>query len=115
MWTLTTRLSLDDGTARLQALYSKQGRITQFTTVAARDKFLNDEIKKIKALEQTQAKNAEELDGEVEGARRRLEDLANKSADVRQSLDDRKERLRELVDDLAKLKDEQLQLTERRK
>ncbi|KAH9913356.1 hypothetical protein B0H21DRAFT_896218 [Amylocystis lapponica] len=91
---------LDEARARLDALYSKRGRLNRFHTRAERDRYLRSEITSMEAYRNSQATS---LDGlrRVEGAQERVEDG--------------RQRARTLGEEVAKLKDEHAELSERRK
>ena len=75
--------------ARLQALYAKQGRITQFTTVAARDQFLNREIKSLNNLEAQLTKTGNETAAELESTTDYVQQVQTQTEDAQTSCRER--------------------------
>ena len=108
-------ISLDNTTSQLQVLYAKQGRSRQFATQAARDKYLNDEIKSLKAYEKTQQKRVEDLQNDVEGARSQLEEVMARSREQANEENERRESLRTMGEESAKLKSEMDAMQEQKK
>ena len=82
-------------------LYAKQGRAQQFTTQAARDQYLSDEIKQLKAYEKTQTRRISDLEGEVDGAKAQLSAAAERSAEQTQKDEERREKLRQMAEEVA--------------
>jgi len=108
-------IRLDDTTSKLKVLHAKQGRSRQFSTQAARDKFLNDEIKSLKGYEKTQQKLVETLTSDVEGAKTQLEELMATSRQQAQEDAERRENLKNMGEEMAKLKGEVDAMQEQRK
>lgn len=106
---------LDDTTSKLKVLHAKQGRSRQFSTQAARDKFLNDEIKLLKGYEKTQQKLVENLTSDVEGAKTQLEELMASSQRQAREDADRRENLKNMGEEMSKLKGEVDAMQEQRK
>lgn len=113
LYKLTDRL--DDTTSKLKVLHAKQGRSRQFSTQAARDKFLNDEIKSLKGYEKTQQKLVENLTSDVEGAKIQLEELMATSRQQAKEDAERRENLKNMGEEMAKLKGEVDAMQEQRK
>ena len=107
--------SLDNTTSQLQVLYAKQGRSRQFATQAARDKYLNDEIKSLRAYEKTQQKRVEDLSKDVEGAKTQLEEVMARSRSQAAEEADRRESLKTMGEDSTKLKAEMDAMQEQKK
>jgi structural maintenance of chromosome 3 (chondroitin sulfate proteoglycan 6) len=95
---------LDTTQSKLQVLYAKQGRAQQFSTQAARDKYLNDEIKALKVHEKTQQKRVEDLKKDVEGAKTQLAEVAARSAAHTKSEEERRETVRKMGEEVSELK-----------
>lgn len=106
---------LDVANARLQTLYSKQGRLAQFSSAQERDSFLRAEIKSIHGFEKRQLQALEDLRVEEEELRSRIARLDSKELELQSSLENRGEQLRQLDDEISNAKDERARLTERRK
>ena len=96
-------------------LYAKQGRSRQFTTQAARDKFLADEIKALTAHEKAQQSRVTDLENDVAGAKDSLQDALSRAEDQRKSDNDRREELRRKGEELAELKSKSDDMQEQRK
>jgi structural maintenance of chromosome 3 (chondroitin sulfate proteoglycan 6) len=97
---------LEETTSKLKVLHAKQGRSRQFTTQAARDKFLADEIKSLKGYEKTQQKLVESLTSDVEGAKTQLEELLASSRQQAKEDADRRENLKQMGEEMTRLKGE---------
>lgn len=96
-------------------LHAKQGRSRQFSTQAARDKFLNDEIKSLKGYEKTQQKLVENLTTDVEGAKTQLEELMAATRQQAKEDAERRETLKNMGEEMAKHKGEVDAMQEQRK
>jgi structural maintenance of chromosome 3 (chondroitin sulfate proteoglycan 6) len=107
--------SLDDTSSKLAVLYAKQGRAQQFTTQAARDKYLNDEIKSLRAYEKTQQKRVDDLSKDVEGAKAQLEEVIERARDQAQTEEDRRNSLKTMGEEITELKKEVDEMHEKRK
>ncbi|KDQ11977.1 hypothetical protein BOTBODRAFT_113479 [Botryobasidium botryosum FD-172 SS1] len=106
---------LDEAKGRLQALYAKQGRISQFNTRAERDAFLQNEITSYRGSEQKVQGDLEALARELETSATNLVELVQRSDDAEHGLEDRRRRLKELSDEIHQLSEEKTGLTEQRK
>jgi structural maintenance of chromosome 3 (chondroitin sulfate proteoglycan 6) len=109
------RLSLDHAQAQLDTLYAKQGRISRFQTRADRDAYLKKEIADIVSFEKHQAQTTSDLRREHRGTVEKTEELAHKAIELQNSLDDRKNKLQSLADEMSKLKKRQNERSEQRK
>lgn len=89
--------------------------MARYTSKAERDKFLKKEITSIESYEKTQRLNADETRAELAGAQNRLQEIERKGEEVVQNLDDRRERLRAIGEQLNGLKEEYSKLIESRK
>ncbi|KAG8878903.1 Structural maintenance of chromosomes protein 3 [Tulasnella sp. 332] len=106
---------LDEVQARLEALGLKQGRVARYTSKAERDKFLKKEIASIESYERSQRLNTDETRAELTGLQNRLQEIERKGEEVIQNLDDRRERLRAIGEQLNGLREENSKLVESRK
>lgn len=106
---------LDETSSKLAVLYAKQGRAQQFTTQAARDKYLNDEIKSLKAYEKSQQKRVDDLSNDLEGAKAQLEEVVARARDQAQTEEDRRESLKNMSEEITQLKKDVDEMHERRK
>ena len=101
--------------SKLHVLYSKQGRSQQFATQAARDRYLNDEIKALRAHERAQLKRVEDLRHDVEGAKTQLAGVVARSEEHKQNEGERRENLRRMGQEVSELKAVVDGMQERRK
>jgi len=76
---------------------------------------LKKEIANIEAYEVNQAQSVEDAQTELASARGRLQEYEARSEEVIQNLEDRKDRMREMLDKQTSLKEEQNVLVEQRK
>ena len=95
---------LDTTQSKLQVLYSKQGRAQQFTTQAARDRYLNAEIRSLRLHERTQQKCVEDLGVDVEGAKVQLSELVDRAEQQSRTEEERRESLRKMGQEISDLK-----------
>lgn len=107
--------ALDNARARLDALYAKRGRLDKFRTKAQRDQYLRAEIAGMEAFRKTQAAALSGLEGELERAKRSLNEVNDSINATQTKAEDSRNRVRELGENIAKLKDKQAEDTERRK
>ena len=96
-------------------MYAKQGRLTQFRTKAERDAFLRREIDSIKTYRMTLVHDLEEMQHGMIREGERLSRLEEREQAVRGEMDERKERMRVLGEDITKWKEEHSEKVERRK
>ena len=96
-------------------LSAKQGRAQQFTTKAARDKYLSDEIKSLKAYESTQQKRVRDLSTDVEGAKEHLAGVLERSQEQTQKNEERREKLRGMGEEVTALRARVDEMQEQRK
>lgn len=106
---------LDTAKARLDALYAKQERTTQFRTQAERDQYLKSEIANLAAFQASQSERVEGLTRELEAARTKLQEVQEKLDDDRRDLEERKEKSREWQKEIAALKEEEGKVSDQRK
>ncbi|KAF9066420.1 structural maintenance of chromosome protein 3 [Rhodocollybia butyracea] len=106
---------LDADNARLQALYSKAGRVTRFRTKAERDKFLKQEIESIKVHHTSQHEALQFTHAEVEETKRTLVELDQQILDVQKKINDGRHRVTELTEQSARLREQHSGLIEERK
>ena len=96
-------------------MYAKQGRAQQFTTQAQRDRYLNDDIKSLKAYEKAQQKRVEDLRKEVDGGKQQLADVMARSEDHNRNEEERRENLRKMGEEVSALKKKVDDMQEQRK
>lgn len=101
--------------SRLNALYAKQGRLTQFRTKAERDAFLRKEIQSIQNYRASLLTDVEGLREGVQSDKERLQRLQDRAEAVEVETQQRREKIKELTEKLNQLKEEQNVKTEQRK
>lgn len=106
---------LSESESRLEALYAKQGRLTQFRTKAERDIFLRTEITSIKSYHATLLRDLEEMGDSMNQGRDRLARLDEREQAVNAEMNERKDKMRVLGEDISKWKEEHSEKVERRK
>ncbi|KAI5116767.1 hypothetical protein M0805_004984 [Coniferiporia weirii] len=109
------RRRLDEARAHLDALYEKQGRLSRFRTRAERDQFLNGELASLRNYLETQAGALSAAERELSEARKELGKLGEQSEGVQGRLEDRRERVRQISDELAGVREKHAELLEKRK
>lgn len=107
--------SLDTAKARLDALYAKQERTTQFRIQADRDKYLKSEIANLATFQASQQERVQGLTAELDAARTKLQEVKDKLEEDRRDLEERKEKSREWQKELAALKEEEGKISDQRK
>ncbi|KAF8648124.1 hypothetical protein AX16_006389 [Volvariella volvacea WC 439] len=106
---------LDESSARLAALFAKQGRATKFRTRAERDAYLNNEIASMQQYRATQEQALEGSRQDLETARRSHQEINEKIRVAHEKIEDGRAQVKVLADQVAALKDQQAELVERRK
>ncbi|EMD37508.1 hypothetical protein CERSUDRAFT_114149 [Gelatoporia subvermispora B] len=106
---------LDESRAKLDALFSKRGRLSKYRTKAERDRYLKGEIASIEAYRSKQASTLDELRSELDRSRTALGEIEQRMTDAQDRVEDGRQRARDLGEEIARLKGEHLDLTERRK
>lgn len=96
-------------------MYSKQGRTQQFETKAERDTYLTGEIKSLKAYEKTQQKRIDDLQKDIDGAKGRFDEAAQRARQHNQGEQERRDKLRQMGEDVTKLKSEVDAMQEQKK
>lgn len=107
--------SLDRAQAELDALHSKQGRITRFRSRAERDAYIKTELASIDAFDASITEQAAALQTEHDGTRIRAAEYGVKASDADRQLEDRKQNLLALAEEIADLKRSQSEKNEQRK
>lgn len=111
----TEKRNLDHARSQLQALYGKQGRVNQFRTKAERDSFLRHEIASIESYKQSQGQSLESSHAELATSRRSLQEIEGKIRTSEQAMEAGRDSARDLLAQIAALKNEASDLTEQRK
>ncbi|ODO10119.1 hypothetical protein I350_02347 [Cryptococcus amylolentus CBS 6273] len=109
------RETLEPTQSKLSVLYAKQGRAQQFSTQAARDKYLKDEIKSLKAHEKDQSERVDTLGKEVLNGKQHLSEIVSRSEQQAKGEDERREELRKMGEKATKLKGDLDGMQEQRK
>ena len=106
---------LAESESRLDALYAKQGRLTQFLTNVERDLFLRKEIGSIQSYLTVLMRDLEGMHDGLEKEKDRLVVVEERDRAVREEMNERKEKMRVSSEDLASWKEEHAEKVERRK
>lgn len=104
-----------EASTQLGALFAKQGRVNRFRTKAERDAFLKGEITSVVSYQTSRTEALEATRAELVTSRRSLTEVEERIAGVHGSIDDGRNRVKTLGEQLANLKDEQSELVEKRK
>jgi structural maintenance of chromosome 3 (chondroitin sulfate proteoglycan 6) len=107
--------SLDEKLGRLNVLYAKQSRIQRFRTKAERDTFLTTETTSLEKYRTTQAQVLERTRADLDATRSRLEAVEERRDAAQQQADKARTDIAELSVKIAKEKDSQEEMKERRK
>ena len=100
---------------QLNALFSKQGRMSRFKTKAERDRFLNQDMASVQEYIESRAGALEKTKGELEASKESLKEVEERIEEAYETNEDGKTRLKDLADQTTKLKDEHSEVTEKRK
>ena len=106
---------LNEVSANLTSLFAKQGRASKFRSKSERDAFLRQEISSVSAYKENQESALDAARGDLELARQSQKEIDGLSKDVQGKMDDGRRRMKELQDSIANLKEQQMEMTEKRK
>ncbi|KAG8779106.1 Structural maintenance of chromosomes protein 3 [Ceratobasidium sp. 428] len=106
---------MDEAQARLGALHAKQGRISRFSSRAARDTYLKSEIQGLKTAERSLAESLEAADTEVASIQERIEDVQRRVVESREQVQERGNLLTKLGEDIVEKTAKKAKLVEQRK
>lgn len=106
---------LETTQSKLQVLFAKQGRSRQFASQADRDQFLNKEITSLQAFEKQQQKTIGDLQRDVANAKTSLEETSKRAQDQMQGEEEKREHLKQMSEEAAKLKVDLDGMQEKRK
>ena len=106
---------MEDAKVRLNALFTKQGRVKRFQTKAEPDNYLHQEIASLEAYQKNRTLVLESTKGDLTSTRDTLSGVTRRISGLQDSAEDGKKRVRDLGDQLSGLKDSQSDLAERRK
>ncbi|CED84349.1 Structural maintenance of chromosome protein 3 (sister chromatid cohesion complex Cohesin, subunit SMC3) [Phaffia rhodozyma] len=109
------RQALERTRARLDILYAKQSRITQFRNQADRDDYLRSELRSIVTLTEEQTGKAEDLGSRLSEEEDKLEQLQGSIQEARSQISERRTVLSDSKAELEKVQDEMEILTDQRK
>ncbi|KAH7885116.1 RecF/RecN/SMC [Phlebopus sp. FC_14] len=106
---------MEEARSQLNALFSKQGRVKQFRTRTERDHYLRQEITSLESYRDSRSSVLESTQNDLASTRESLADVSTRLLGIQSSIEDGKQRVREIGDQLAELKGQQSNLNERRK
>ncbi|KAF8148188.1 structural maintenance of chromosome protein 3 [Crassisporium funariophilum] len=106
---------LDEASASLNSLFAKQGRATKFRSKSERDAFLNHEITSVGAYKTNQAAALDATITELETSEKSQEELDDFILNVQEKIEDGRTKVKEISESITGLKEQQAELTERRK
>ena len=106
---------LEEARARLEALYAKRGRLDKFRTKAERDHYLRTEITGMEQFRKAQANSLSAVEQELARAQQSLREVEGNMDDTQRRAEDARNQVRVLGEEIAQLKDQQAEKTERRK
>lgn len=109
------RRHLDDAQARLDALYSKRGRMDKFRTKADRDRFLNREIASVQSYRVTRDADLTKAKSDLDSAQKSLKSTEDQLSDAQDTVNDGREFMKELATEISDSKDEHSTMSEERK
>jgi len=112
---LTEKRSLELAKGKLGALYSKQGRLSKFRTQGERDNYLRSEIASVEAFRENQLAALQSTQQDLASSRVSLQEIETKITNTETNAVDRREEVKSLSIQMAALKNESAELTERRK
>jgi len=115
VWDAGSDGRLESTQSKLSVLYAKQGRAQQFTTQAARDKYLRDEIASLQAYETTQQERVNDLASELGNAKQYLNEVLSRNEEQSQKSEERRDRLRNMSEEVTTLKEKVDGMQEQRK
>lgn len=106
---------LDEANARLSALFAKQGRVTKFKNKADRDVYLKQQIASMQAYQTSQTEALQVSKLELDTAQRSQAEVDEKIASLHSKIEDGRQKVTEMADEIRTLKEQQSELTEARK
>jgi structural maintenance of chromosome 3 (chondroitin sulfate proteoglycan 6) len=111
----TEKRHLDEASANLNSLFAKQGRVTKFRTKSERDAFLRHEIASVSAYKNNQVSALEVTRRELETGKQSQNEIDTLIETVHGKIEDVRQKTKEISENLAGLKEEHTNLTEKRK
>lgn len=110
-----TIISLDEAKAHLDTLYAKQGRVNKFRSRAERDSFLKSELNSLKQYQTSQSATLTGVTQDLAKSRESIREIVGRTNTVQERLEDRRDRFKQLGEELAGVKEEHGKLVEKRK
>lgn len=107
--------TLSKSQTKLDLLYSKQGRTTQFRTQAERDKFLKSEISSLQSLLAQRQQRKQEVAVEIAAEQEKLNSMEERMEEGRKEIEGRSEILRRFSAEVEESEGKRNELVERRK
>ncbi|KZO92322.1 structural maintenance of chromosome protein 3 [Calocera viscosa TUFC12733] len=101
----TARTELEDASARLQTLYSKQGRLSAYKTKAERDAALKKEIASINAYLTSQAAALEQARSDLDALTLQANEKKDRAERLREQVDQERDTQKGWADDLRELEE----------
>lgn len=111
----SVKAQIEQAEAKQQSLFAKQGRASQFRTQAERDKYLNAQIRSSKATLEGQQKALQGVADDIENSKQVLNDRKKQEADLRETLEVRREEAKKYTLELNDLNTQRAELVEQRK
>jgi len=109
------RRSLDEARGRLAALYAKRGRLDRFRSRSERDAYLRSEIASMEAHGRGQTAALQKARSELTVSHNELTQVEDRLRGVIERAEEGRGKLRELSEELGRLAEEKIQMTEKRK
>lgn len=109
------RAALQDTTARVSALYSKQGRSAQFRTQQERDEYLRTQMAELDHFLRSQQTRIDDTARERTQATERRTAALRKVTEIEENLESRKDTVQQLATEYAAKRDRRDELSELRK
>ena len=106
---------MDEAKAHLDILYAKQGRVGKFRSKAQRDAFLNNELQSLRQYQQSQEASLNNVKHDLERTRGSIREIAQRTNIVQERREDRREKAKQLGEELAAVREEHGRLGEKRK
>src|SRR5262249_54984159 len=111
----TEKRKLDEANARLQTLYSKQGRATHYRTKAERDQFLNKEIASMDSYKTSQTSTLAGTRTELSTVQRSLSEITQKISNTQSKIEEGRARVGEIANEISRLNIQKNEYIEQRK
>ena len=105
----------DQGKSQIEALYAKQGRGKQFSTVEERDAYLQDSIQELQATKQAKEEQLGRQQDSLSNLRRAIQKEAQEMDKLAQELTEKENALQGMLKTIDQKKKERLEVVDRRK